>query len=125
VADFRSYTVKSGDSLSKIARDQLGDVARWPEIAKINRLVSPYTILPGQLLTLPDTVTVRATPGAAPSSPEMTPEGAPGTVTLRVKLPPLLKNEPTMFGIPVSYVIIGGILMVVLPAIFGKRRRAA
>ena len=29
----RFYTVKSGDTLSKIARDELGELARWREIA--------------------------------------------------------------------------------------------
>ncbi len=32
----RIYTVKSGDSLWRIARDQLGDASRHPELAKLN-----------------------------------------------------------------------------------------
>ena len=34
--ELRSYTVKSGDSLWKIARDQLGDAGRHLELAKLN-----------------------------------------------------------------------------------------
>ena len=49
----RRYTVQAGDSLSIIARDQLGELARWPEIAYINSIASPYTIYPGQTIMLP------------------------------------------------------------------------
>lgn len=47
------YTVQRGDSLSIIARDQLGDMSRWREIAYINSLSAPYVIQPGQALLLP------------------------------------------------------------------------
>jgi|YNPNPStandDraft_1061719.scaffolds.fasta_scaffold04237_8 nucleoid-associated protein YgaU len=51
----RTYVVKSGDSLSKIARDQLGDASRWPEIFELNKdkIKDPNLIYPGQELTLP------------------------------------------------------------------------
>ena len=49
----RLYTVRSGDTLSRIARDQLNDLSRWTEIAYINSLGDPYTIFPGQRLILP------------------------------------------------------------------------
>ena len=49
-----TYTVKKGDSLSIIARDQLNDLSRWPEIAALNNIKAPYTIYPDQTLTLPD-----------------------------------------------------------------------
>lgn len=48
------YTVKAGDTLSKIARDRLGDVQLWQEIALRNGIRSPYTIVPGQVLRLTD-----------------------------------------------------------------------
>lgn len=47
------YTVKAGDSLSTIARDVLGDLSRWPELARLNLLSQPYTIFPGQVLSMP------------------------------------------------------------------------
>ena len=49
----KTYTVKAGDSLSKIARDELGDMNRWKEIASLNGISSPYTIYPNQKLKLP------------------------------------------------------------------------
>lgn len=48
------YTVKPGDTLSKIARDQLGDMQLWQEIALRNGIQSPYIIEPGQVLRLTD-----------------------------------------------------------------------
>ena len=48
-----TYTVLADDSLSKIARDVLGDLARWPELAALNNIAAPYTIFPGQVLQLP------------------------------------------------------------------------
>lgn len=48
------YTVKSGESLSAIARDVIGDMERWKELAFINGLSYPYIIRPGQILKIPD-----------------------------------------------------------------------
>lgn len=48
-----TYTVKSGDSLWKIARLHLGDGRRYPEIATLNGIKPPYTIYPGDVLQLP------------------------------------------------------------------------
>ncbi|TDC25204.1 LysM peptidoglycan-binding domain-containing protein, partial [Micromonospora sp. 15K316] len=57
------YTVERGDSLSKIAKRQLGDADRWPEIFALNRghrfpdvggtLRDPNIIRPGWTLKLP------------------------------------------------------------------------
>lgn len=49
------YTVRRGDSLSKIARKRLGDGNRWPEIFDLNRNVinNPNVIFAGQILLLP------------------------------------------------------------------------
>ena len=49
-----AYTVKAGDTISKIARDELGEMARWQEIASLNNISTPFTIFPGQVLQLPD-----------------------------------------------------------------------
>ncbi len=51
----RTYTVKSGDSLSRIAKRELGDASRWPEIFEANRgtISNPDLIHPGQVLNLP------------------------------------------------------------------------
>lgn len=49
----RAYIVQAGDSLSIIARDELGELARWREIAYINSINEPYTIRPGQVILLP------------------------------------------------------------------------
>ncbi len=49
------YVVKSGDSLSKIAKEMLGDAARWPEIFELNKdkISDPNLIYVGQELRLP------------------------------------------------------------------------
>ncbi|MES2124413.1 MAG: LysM peptidoglycan-binding domain-containing protein [Gemmatimonadota bacterium] len=51
----RTYTVVSGDSLSKIAKHAYGDGSRWREIFEANRdvLTDPDKIFPGQTLRLP------------------------------------------------------------------------
>ncbi len=49
---YRQYTVKSGDSLWKIAQAQLGSGSRYREIVSLNNLKSE-TVYPGQVLRLP------------------------------------------------------------------------
>ncbi|MCC7634268.1 LysM peptidoglycan-binding domain-containing protein [Stenotrophomonas rhizophila] len=50
-----TYTVQKGDSLSKIAKQELGDANAWQKIFEANRdvLDDPDKIFPGQTLTLP------------------------------------------------------------------------
>lgn len=59
----KTYTVKSGDSLWKIAQQKLGNGSRWKEIYNLNKAtidarnkgkkVDAYTIYPGQVFNLP------------------------------------------------------------------------
>jgi nucleoid-associated protein YgaU len=51
----RTYTVVSGDSLSKIAKREYGDANKWNAIFEANRdkIKDPDRIYPGQVLTLP------------------------------------------------------------------------
>ena len=50
-----TYTVQKGDSLSKIAKQHLGDANAWKKIFEANRdvLDDPDKIFPGQTLKLP------------------------------------------------------------------------
>ena len=57
-----TYTVKSGDCLSKIGSN-LG--VNWKDIANINGISSPYIIYVGQVLKIPEEKT---TPSATPSN---------------------------------------------------------
>ncbi len=54
-AKTRTYTVKSGDSLSKIAQQVYGDAKRWTEIYEANKsqIKDPNVIQPGQELRIP------------------------------------------------------------------------
>ncbi len=49
------YTVKSGDSLSKIAKKMLGNAMKYPDIFEANTpmLTHPDKIYPGQVLRIP------------------------------------------------------------------------
>ena len=51
----RTYTVKAGDTLSKIAKEELGDANAYPKIFEANRdqLDDPNKIKPGQVLKIP------------------------------------------------------------------------
>ena len=51
----KTYTVKSGDTLSKIAKEHLGDANAYMRIFEANRdqLNNPDLIKPGQVLKIP------------------------------------------------------------------------
>jgi nucleoid-associated protein YgaU len=51
----RTYTVKSGDTLSKIAKEHLGDANSYMKIFDANKdqLTDPDKIKPGQILKMP------------------------------------------------------------------------
>lgn len=65
-----TYTVRSGDSLSRIAKQVLGDANRWREIYELNKdqISDPNKIYPGMVLKLS---------GKAESKPETKPETKP------------------------------------------------
>ncbi len=52
----RHYTVKAGDTLSKISRDFYGDANQYTKIFNANRSIlrDPNTIKPGQELLIPE-----------------------------------------------------------------------
>jgi nucleoid-associated protein YgaU len=52
----RSYTVQKGDSLSKIAKREYGDVQQWHRIYEANRdtIKDPDLIYPGQVIQIPE-----------------------------------------------------------------------
>lgn len=52
----QAYTVKSGDSLSKIAKQFYGDANKWHRIYDANKdkIKNPDLIHPGQEFTIPD-----------------------------------------------------------------------
>lgn len=54
-AESRMYEVKSGDSLSKIAKEMYGQASRWEEIFEANKdqIKDPSMIHPGQKLRIP------------------------------------------------------------------------
>jgi nucleoid-associated protein YgaU len=51
----KTYTVKAGDTLSKIAKEQLGDANAYTKIFNANKdqLSDPDKIKPGQVLKIP------------------------------------------------------------------------
>ena len=52
----KTYIVKSGDNLSKIAKQFYGDPAKWKKIhaANSDKIPNPDLIHPGLQLTIPD-----------------------------------------------------------------------
>lgn len=95
------YTVKSGDSLSKIARDVLGDMPIWPELARINNILAPYIINPGQKLVLPEIGLVKK-PISFPA-PASSPATAPTPVTTSFNRP-FWRNKKMMAWLAVAAV---------------------
>ncbi|ADO10002.1 terminase [Pantoea vagans] len=55
-ASDRTYTVKSGDTLSAIAKQFYNDASKYMKIFEANKniLSNPDNIAPGQVLTIPE-----------------------------------------------------------------------
>ena len=49
----RTYLVRKGDTLARIARRELGDASAWHVLADYNGLPGPDQIAIGQLISLP------------------------------------------------------------------------
>ena len=54
--ELKYYTIKSGDSLSKIAKEVYGDMHKWNALFDANREVikDPDLIYPGQIIRIPE-----------------------------------------------------------------------
>ena len=59
------HVVQTGETLWRIAADELGDPHRWPEIYRANRdqIADPAVIFPGQRLRIPSEAPGGARPG--------------------------------------------------------------
>lgn len=94
-----SYTVQPGDTLSTIARRELGQSARWQEIAELNNLKEPHRLKIGQQLEMPSDY---QSPGTQPTS------------TQKGETASIFKNLLAFFSIlsiPIAIIIALGLLM--------------
>ncbi len=67
------YQIKRGETLSHIARTQLGDSLKFPIIARYNNIKSSRALRPGDVIQIPGTAIKRETANAAPAAVEPTP----------------------------------------------------
>ncbi len=78
------YTVTKDDlALEQIARSQLGDGKRWPEIAKLNNIPKPYVIHVGDKLKMPARETATIVESAKPPVERTTTTPTPTTAGRR------------------------------------------
>lgn len=70
----RTYTVKSGDTLSSIAKKTLGSESQWTAIGEANPFLDPRKLKVGQVIRLPDPTQANDNSTSAASSAS-TPSG--------------------------------------------------
>jgi LysM repeat protein len=66
---YQTYTVKAGDTLSKIAKEFYGDATQYPVIAEFNGLEDPSRIFIGQVLRIPSLTPPTPEPPPTPVEP--------------------------------------------------------
>lgn len=116
-----TYTVQSGDSLSIIARDVLGNMSLWPQLATANGLSAPYTIYPGQVLQLPGTGGARLPmPAPLPVRPSA---GPPAPVSAGGGVLAWISQNRLLIGGGVLLFAAGMLLLTQKPRKRGKRKR--
>ncbi|MFG3645083.1 BTAD domain-containing putative transcriptional regulator [Micromonospora sp. NPDC047762] len=116
-----TYTVRRGDTLSRIAQDRLGDADRWPEIFTANRgtrfphtggtLRDPDLIYPGWTLRLPPTAEAPRpspppTPATTPTTPA--PSGSPSSPTATDTDDGLVESAPAPTSAPADHASASG-----------------
>jgi len=92
-----SYTVRDGDTLSSIARDQLGDPAAWPAIYAANQrgLPDPDNLGVGWVLVIPP----RGTPIPAPPPIRSVRVATPVVAVGRIASPTPVAPPPSRNGL--------------------------
>ncbi|MEW2427786.1 BTAD domain-containing putative transcriptional regulator [Micromonospora sp. NPDC047644] len=116
-----TYTVRRGDTLSRIAQDRLGDADRWPEIFTANRgtrfphtggtLRDPDLIYPGWTLRLPPTVEAprpSPRPAPAPTPTTSTPSGPSSSPTGTDTDDGLVESAPAPTSAPADHASASG-----------------
>jgi LysM repeat protein len=73
----RSYTVRSGDTLSQIAQRELGTTSRWRELVELNPGLDPAKLLVGTTIRLPGGAQQPQTRVARADSSPKAPAAAP------------------------------------------------
>ena len=70
-AEGKVHVVRAGESLSTIARSELGDLALWPVLYRANRdrIKDPTRIYPGQELAIPEPGSEGESEGEEPAAP--------------------------------------------------------
>jgi N-acetylmuramoyl-L-alanine amidase len=88
-----TYTVKSGDTLGKIAVKFYGDAHKYPIIQRANNITDPSRIWVGQTLVIPPIAgTTPTTSTAAPTPPVTT----PSSPTVFIPAPTPTISSPTL-----------------------------
>lgn len=86
------YTVRRGDTLYSVA--QRYDLS-WREVARWNNISPPYTLSPGQVLSLDRYPPVSySPPSATQSSPKVAPKPAPSSQSVKARKPAQVKSAP-------------------------------
>ncbi|MBN1995010.1 MAG: N-acetylmuramoyl-L-alanine amidase [Anaerolineae bacterium] len=85
-----TYTVKSGDTLGKIALKMYGDAHKYPLIQRANNIANPSRIWVGQVLIIPPVA--GATPAASTTS---TASPSPATPVVSAPPRPVITPGPT------------------------------
>ncbi|MEL6330401.1 MAG: LysM peptidoglycan-binding domain-containing protein [Planctomycetota bacterium] len=62
-----THTVRSGETMTSIARERLGDARRWRDIEALNPEIDPRALRVGQTLRLPVGAAAVATPAERPA----------------------------------------------------------
>ncbi|MBN1219092.1 MAG: N-acetylmuramoyl-L-alanine amidase [Anaerolineae bacterium] len=111
-----TYTVKSGDTLGKIAVKVYGDAHKYPLIQRANNIANPSRIWVGQVLIIPPVAGAMPAATPVPTSAPVPASTPPSSPPVSIPAPAPISAAPTITPAPTPSFSVPSVPTLITPA---------